>query len=379
MSEADGRPDHGRLIDRLDRADGEFREAAERVESVGEARIEAVGEAHAEATSLLKRYEGRATGTGDFRAFVEFQEKFTNLVEGLDEDLPRREAFEDAEDLLDKRRVSESDFERTRETLAPARELADRLDERRAARERYRDARRDVRERIADLDAEIDRLERVRELGEADLSAPTERLREPIDAYDDAVLEAFRSFKREASAREVLDFVVDTREFPLVEFRQPPGELLRYVRQNGAGEETVPTLLEYAGYSRSKLSHYVDDAGELKRRIATRQTYLERLDGEPLTVGWPPPSAGELGFLGRELVSACGRFAPEEVVERAREVHRLAHDPEYDRLRDAAVADRQLGPEERRRLESGGIDRELAELREAREALRDALDEYPER
>ncbi|PSQ17021.1 hypothetical protein BRD00_09010 [Halobacteriales archaeon QS_8_69_26] len=367
------------MLDRIQRTDREYREAAEAVESVGEDRIATVAEAHRKATTILDRYDGRATGTGDFKAFVQFQQEFSTLVEGLDDDLPRKDAFEEAQELLDKRRVSEGDFEQAREAVAPAGDLAERIDDREAARDRYRDARRAVRDRVGELDREIARLERVQELGEADLDAPTERLREPIEAYNDAVRDAFRTFRREASAREVLSFGVATRQYPLVEFRQPPEELLRYVRDRAAGEEPIPTLLEYADYSRSKLSHYVDDAGELKRRIATRQTYLERLDADPLTVDWPPPEAEELAFLGRELVSACARFAPDPVVERARRVRRLPADPEYDRLRDAAVATEQLDAADRRRIESGRLEAELGEFREARESLRDALEEYPER
>jgi hypothetical protein len=369
------------LATRLREADRVYREVDGEIASVGRDRVESVADAYDRATDLLNRYEGQATGTGgeEFRAFVEFQERLANFVDELDDDLPYRGAFERMEDRLDKRRVSEDDFERAREALSDPREEARLLERRREAHEEYRDARRDARSELAEIDDEIDHLEDLVELGDADLDAPVERLREPIEAYDDAVREAFREYRREKSAREVLDFVADTANFPLVAFRQPPEDLREYVDSYDAGTEPVPTLLEYADYSRSKLSHYVEDAPELKRRVRTQQTYLQRLDAEPLVVDWPPPSGDHLQFLARELIAVCARFAPDEVVERARTVRDLPRETEYERIRRAAVATERLGPRERERLAAGEVERELSTLRERRTELSELLDDLPER
>jgi hypothetical protein len=369
------------LADRLREADRAYREVDEEIASAGRDRVESIADAYDRATDLLSRYEGKATGTGgeEFRAFVEFQERLATFVEELDDDLPYREAFERMEDRLDKRRVSEDDFERAREVLADPREAARLLQRRRDAREEYRDARRDARAELAEIDDEIDRLEDLLELGDADLEAPVDRLREPIGAYNDAVRTAFREYRRDAGAREVLDFVADTANFPLVGFRQPPDDLREYVETYEAGTEPIPTLLEYADYSRSKLSHYVEDAGELKRRVRTQQTYLQRLDAEPLIVDWPPPTADRLQFRARELIAVCSRFAPEGVVERARTVRDLPRHTDYERIRRAAVATERLGPEERERLASGDLQRELSRLRDRRSELSELLEDLPER
>jgi type I site-specific restriction endonuclease len=367
------------LIRDLQRAATRLDEAETRVEEVGAERLDAVADAVESFEDLLASYEERATGTGDFRAFVEFQEKIANRVEAIDGDLPGADAFDDAEEHLDQRRLKEVHFERAREALEPARQYAERLDERAAARRSYRQARRAVADHRRDVDDEIDHLERLQRLGEADLDAPTDRLREPIAAYDDAVADAFEQFKRERPAREVLGLVERTGAYPLVAFRDPPTDLLAYVREHDAGREPIPELVEYAGYSRSKLQHYVDDADALKRAVATQQTYLERLDAEPLTVGWPPPAAGALRAAAGEYEAVVHRFAGEDVVAALRTVRRLPVTEDYARLRDAAVAEAELEEEERRLVEAGEVADRLAEHRRRREALADALDEHPER
>jgi len=179
-----------------------------------------------------------------------------------------------------------------------------------------------------------------------------------------------------AGSRKQLAFVESTAAFPLVEYRQPPSELREYVERRPAGEEPVPQLLTYADYSRSKLDHYVEDAGKLKSRVAVHRTYLERLDAEPLTVGWAPPPADELRYRLRELESVVSRIADEDVVARLRDLRALAGEPRYGRLREAALAREELSETERERVQSGDVGEELRRCRAARERLVAALDEH---
>jgi hypothetical protein len=353
----------------------DLRDARAAVEERGEGRLTDVRDTYREATDLLDRYEGRATGTGDFAAFVEFQEAFVELTEGLDEDLPARSAFEDANDLLDQRRLGEDDFERARAELEPAANLVALLEERASAREDFEAARRDARRRLRDLEARIDSLERLQRLGEADLDAPVERLRDPITAYDDAVRAAWTEFRREASAREVFRVVAASRSYPLAAFPEVPPDLREYVETEPAGEEPIPTLLEYADYSNSKLSHYVDDPAALRTRVGTHRTYLERLDADPLTVSWPPPDAETLRYRAPELVSVAARFADDEAVAAARRLRDLPERVDYERLRETALARDELDENERERLERGAVEAELTAARDERERIEAALSE----
>lgn len=363
------------LVAELREARARVDELEARVAEVGRDDLERVADAYNGATRLLDRYEDRATDYDDFQGYVEFQETFVDFVEGLPEDLPAREGFEAADETFQKSRLSEEDFELAREQLSEAREYASLLTSYREARQRRSDAEHAVRSRLRDLDGRVDHLERTLALGAADLDAPIEALREPIDAYDEAVHEAFEAFKREAPTREVFALVAVTESYPLVRFREPPTRLREYVESSEAGEEPIPKLLEYADYSASKLDHYVEEPHELKRHVATNRTYLNRLDAEPLTVEWPPPPASKLRHRTREYEPVVRRFAPEEVVASLREVRRLTTDPEwYGDLREAAHAVAELDGEQRSMLEEGAVEPALTEAREKRDRLREALD-----
>lgn len=364
----------------LEDAAAAYRAAQEAVEEVGEADLQRLAEACREFNNLLDSYEGQATGSGDFAAYTEFEGQVFEFVEELPDGLPRREAFERAADYFDKRRLSPADFERAREEIVPAQELASRLDDRAAALERYRGVRHDVVGRRHEITARIDHLEEALSFADVDFDAPVGELREAVEAYDNAVRSAFDDFLSGASAREVLRFVETTVAYPLVTFPSPPAPLEAYLLDDPAGEESVTRLLDFAGYSDSKLDHYVEDPASFGEAVVANRAYLRRLDAEPLTVGWPPPPADELRWQVRELIPLVARFAQESVVSRLRDLREFAGEADrYARLRRAALARETLDSDERARLKSGEAEEELDRLREAYRRLGAALDEYPER
>jgi polyhydroxyalkanoate synthesis regulator phasin len=367
--------DVGALVGELQEARARVEELEARVAELGEAELERVADAYNGANRLLERYEDRATDYDDFEGYVEFQEAFVDFVEGLPEDLPAREGFEAADETFRKSRLSVEDFERAREQLSEAREYASLLSDYREARGRRSDAEHAVRSRLRELEARVDDLERTLALGAADLDAPVEELRGPVEAYNEAVTEAFDSFRRGVPAREVFALVDVAGSYPLVGFREPPTRLREYVESSPAGEEPIPKLLEYADYSASKLDHYVAEPHELKRHVATNRTYLDRLDAEPLTVEWPPPPASKLRYRTREYEAVVRRFAPEGTVAALRAVRRLATDPGwYGDLREAAHAVDELDEDQRSMLERDAVEPALRAAREKRDRLREALE-----
>jgi hypothetical protein len=352
------------------------RRAREAVEDVGEARLRECRDIYRQFHDLLDRYEDTATGSGNFQAFTEFEGAVAELTDDLDDDVPGKDTFEAVDDHLQQRRLSVSDFETARQRLQSVGERVELLDEWEQAREDYADARRAARRRIGELDDRIADLERLERLGDADLDAPVEELRAPIEAYDDAVREAFREFRSSAPAREVLAAVERAEAYPLVEFASPPSSLLEYVRTHEAGTEPITQLLEYADYSASKLDHYVDDTAALKRVVGTSHTYLRNLDASPLTIGWPPPPADRLPWLCRSYRSVLSGFADDEVVVALRDVRALADHPDYERLRESALARSELTETERDRLASGAVASELQTARDQRADIEAALDEH---
>jgi len=360
----------------LDAAADAREEAEAAVEEVGEDTAERVTDWLERAERLLSQYEDSATGTGNFEQYVAFQGEIEELVSNVPDDLPAREAFDAYDDVLDQRRLSESDFEAAYDALSPAREYRTLLEEREAARDQHREAVRDVRERLDAVESRIAEYDRLLELGQADLAAPVSDLRDPIETYNAAVRAAFREFRSSASARDVLEFAGTAATYPLVGVPEPPDDLRAFVEREDAGEKSVSELLELAEYSLSKLDHYVDDPQRFKRVVSGNRTYLDRLDAEPFVVAWPPLPADELRYRARELVTVVARFADDDVVVLARAVRDLALRDDYDRLRTAAVAKAELTDEERERLASGEVERELERLRDERDELEAALSEH---
>ncbi|MFP8954692.1 hypothetical protein ACLI4Z_17265 [Natrialbaceae archaeon A-arb3/5] len=368
--------DESTPLGELEAARERFERAKQRVEDHGGGAVEDAAQAYRQATDLLESYVDRATGTGqeNFKAYIQLEGQFATLVQNLPERLQGREAFEEALDAIDKRRLSKSDFETAHAALEPAEQYSELIDEREEAREELVEARKAASRRLREIDEEIDEQNRLLELSTADLDAPVERLREPIERYNELIREGFAEYRLDASAREVFDLLERSEWYPFVAFEQPPEDLREYVFGSSDGEYTIPELLEYADYSRSKLSHYVEDADVLKRRVATQQTYLDGIDAEPLTIGWPPAKAGVLERETRELRPFVERIADEETVATLRRVRLLARDEEYDRLQTAAQAVAQLSSDERDRLRDGSVEDKLAALREEREALEAALE-----
>jgi hypothetical protein len=366
------------LVADLEAAADAYERASDRVDERGEAELRRIAEYYEELQSLFDQYEEEATGDGDFRVFIEFQEEMEGFIDRLPADLPHRERFEEVDDVMQQRRLTESDFAEARDALSPVADDVALLTERDATRSRYEDLRKKARRRVRELGERIGDLESLQRMGEADLDAPVERLRDPIETYNEAVSAAFKEFKHEASAREVLSFVATTTAFPLVPYQEPPESLREYVETAEAGTESLVQLREYADYSKSKLDHYVDDADALKRSVGANQTYLRRLDADPLRIEWPPRPAAELQWRVRELIQVTGRFAPEDVVPALRDVRARLDDDEYERLRQSARAREQLTEAQRERVASGAVDEELANTREAKAQLEETLAELPE-
>ncbi|MFC6827155.1 DUF7118 family protein [Halopelagius fulvigenes] len=371
-------PDVSDLVRRLREARAAVDDVESDIADHGEDAVDRAVGAYRRATTLLDDYEDSATGTGDFQAYVRFQDEFLGLVEDLPEDVPVRDAFEAAAERMDRRRLRARDFDGARGDLEPAARLEGLLERRAEAREELQAARRDAALRLKELDERVDELADLVALGEADLDAPVERLGEPIEAYAESVREEFQTWKEEAPAREVLDLPATAESYPLVDFQSPPRDVLAYVRENPGGDHPIPKLLEYTGYSGSKLDHYVDDAAALQTSVAVHRTYLERLGADPLVVSWPPPRAEVLRRRADEIISLLDRFASEDTVVTLRRVRDLTYREDYARLRTAARARSEVTDEQLSRLRSGAVETELEAVREARARLAAALDETDE-
>lgn len=371
-----GSADTTAVVTRLRDAHATRAEAREAVADVGRDRLDSLQDALDETVRLFDRYEDDATGTGDFQAYLSFQDDLVEFVEGLPEDLPEREVFEQWLDDFKKRQLSTRDFDRARDQLGDAHDLVERLDTLADAESEYRSAlsaAKDERDRLADR---ITHLERVRDLGEADLDAPVSDLRDPIETYNEAITDAFEELRRESSAREVFAFLERAQLYPLVDVDTPPDDVKRYVEHNEVGMESVSRLLELADFSRSKLEHFVDQPGTFKRVIGGNRTYLDSLSAEPLTLDWPPAEAAVVRRHVDERISLAGRIAGDTAVVALREVQRIAREDRFSVLRTTAIARDELTDDDRARLRSGEVESGLEAARRQRDQILEALDEY---
>lgn len=363
------------LIAELRETEARLRETEARVEEFGREELERLRNAYDEFVGLLDRYEDQVVGdAGDIKTNVEFQSQVARVVNDIPPNVLLYETFVEAADFLKQKYFNQSDFEHVREQLEPVGDIVVRLEDDEQTRQEYRALRRDIRGAIRGRKKRIEELERLVELGEADLDAPTDRLREPIEAYNETAAAAFRSFVETRPAREVLDVLATTEWYPLVPFEPPPADLVAYLETAAVGELSVPKLLEYARYSRSKLDHYVADPDRFARLVGGRKTFLSRLDPDPLQVAWPPPPAARLRWRCSELTAVLDRIEPDAVAD-LRAVAALPRETDYERLRTSAVAREQLTDAERERLRSGDVTATLASLREQRDRLQAALDE----
>lgn len=95
---------------RLADAHEEYRSTREAIDGIGEGELRRLASVRGELSDLFARYEDRATGTGDFRGFIEFQSQLDELLDDLPAGLRHRETFEEVEELFDKRRLNGGRF-----------------------------------------------------------------------------------------------------------------------------------------------------------------------------------------------------------------------------------------------------------------------------
>jgi chromosome segregation ATPase len=229
------------LVTEIERRGEELDAAQQRVEEYGEAELQELADAYGSWAEMLDRFQDQVTGDdGDIQTIVAFQSRIDEVMGEISADTLRYEIFEECDEYLQQKWFSDSDFEHVYDRLEPVGELVKLLEDRNEAREAYRETRKKLSFRYDELAAELDDLERLAALTDADLDAPTERIRDPIESYNDAVAEAFREFYREKSARTVVTFLEQMEWYPLVEFESPPPEITEYIRNYPPGTETVP-------------------------------------------------------------------------------------------------------------------------------------------
>ncbi len=366
------------LIDDLENAHATVNDIDATIDDIGEDRLNDLNDRYQEFTTLLKTYKESASGTGreTFQEYVAFQGELDAFESALPSNALKTDVFKDAIEYLDQRRLNQGDFEEAHAILAPIEDRLAIIEDREKAREEFASAKRAIQQQIDDLDDEIERLERALSFENVDFTVSVDQLRSLIDSYNTAISTDFSSFKSNAPAHDFIQFIEKTTNYPLVAFPSPPSELIEYLESADIGNEPLPHILEYTDYTRSKLSHYVDDPSTFNARIAANQTYLDRLSPSPLTISWPPPPQEELHWILRELISVVNRIATSDTMKKLNTLQNFAHKNEYSDIRRAAKAESVLDDTEKERLASGELTAEHEAKQQEKDKLQTALSTY---
>ncbi|MFW6152895.1 MAG: DUF7118 family protein [Halobacteriota archaeon] len=363
------------ILDRLSKARAEALDAEAAPGELDAGAARELKEASRLAHDLLDSYEDRATGSGDFGGYLEFRQRFDAFVEGLDADLPHRGRFEQAAADVDRRRLSGSDFDAARRELEPIEPVVEALDTLDDARDRLSSARRAVLDRRARLEERRARLEELASLDPSALDAPVDELRDLVDTYNESVASDHHRLLHDEPVRSVLEMYEHLSYFALLDIDAPPDPLVAFMAEHPAGTEPVATVLEYLSFSRSKLEHYVDDAGHFLAEVRPHSPYLERLAPDPFQVDWPPPERDVFRWELRELGQAVSRFGTESTVADLRRLESLCRTGgRYERQRSSAVLHEDLDEDERDLVRTGSVHDELEAVRGTIEKIEGHLD-----
>lgn len=341
-------------------------EAVERVENAGLDRLERARELRQTLERVLREYEEKATGHGDFGSYVEARSIAAGVEESVDEDdVHGAEVIRAAAERFDRRTLRPKHFERAASDLEALDDDLEALDDARRLRDELRSEARSKSNRLKEVEDELREVEReverVRRHDDVDTSAFVDAL----EAYVEGVRADFDSYFREAPAADVVELGASVDAEPLLPDLPVSTEDGSRLRE-AVGERTVEEVLELHGYSDSKLSHVVDDPAEF--RDAVPVGFLEWFDVEPFTVD-VDVEGDVVEHLAPALLRLTSDFASPETLEALRELRRLSISGEYERLRRAYVAagDSDVDELERRR-------RKLREEAEALEAEVDVLE-----
>lgn len=345
----------------LDDALARLEDTTRQVAAVGEPTARQTRRFYDRLTDLMDRYEEPATGTGEFQEYVAFQDALAALESDLENaDVTDPDAFQHALDRFERRIIREKDFRRARADLEAVKEVAGAVERAEQLETRLANERGRLTSRLRDLRHERSRLtDRI-----ADLEAVTDVDPEPLvsarEAYNDRVREDFERFVGQAAAIEVARIGRKAQLFPLSDVPPIRNEgALDVLVESGLGEESVPTVLEYAGYSDSKLQHYVDRPRTLRNNLPV--TWFETIDGDAFTIG-SDVSGDVVRHRAPALMKVIEPFAESETVAQLRRLRDLAVTGAYERMRRA------------RRLADDDAPTDVADARAELDAVEAAID-----
>ncbi|MFB6283014.1 MAG: hypothetical protein ABEK59_03645 [Halobacteria archaeon] len=302
----------------------ELRRNREKVEGYKEPGLEESIELYRELADYMDRYREEAVGRENFEAYLEFQSLVAEIEEKLEEnrdELYKPGKIERVVNIFEKRKLDESHFEKAEDILSELREIVetrDRVDKLEKQLDRRMNK---LRNRKKKLEVEVNRREKKIESIENAPDADPEELVELIEEYNEDVKTEYIEFRDSSPVTDVIDLCRKTATKSLVPSPDFTARDVSNLEKTGLGNAEVDTVLQYMGYTDSKLSHYLEGVTNLEFRRAVPTEFLEGFDGygyqiDPGLEDHP----GELEHRISQITSCIDEFASPETVGKLRRI-----------------------------------------------------------
>lgn len=341
----------------------ELKRARQRIEDIGLEKAKKTHDFYSELSETMEEYREDAVGTGDFETYVEFQGILDDLLQRINNsqnEVYRAEDFERVIDGFEKRVIRESDFRRAESRLADVRELAETIDRVREIEKELRYEKGRLERRKSELESRLKRVGRKIDTAKGVSDIDPSPLISIIESYNSSVETDFEEFYNSAPSIKVARLGEKARDLPLADIKPLDKETVEILRRTGMGQKTVSEVLEYADYSNSKLSHYIERPDEFRRNVS--QTWFKLLSADDFKISVETPQ-NLIKHKVPELIRIVDEFGSEETVRRLREIHSVAEKGEYAPMRRAYLSEKETG------------DKGLEDLQEEKRDIESEIDE----
>ncbi|MDY6765077.1 MAG: hypothetical protein SV377_05240 [Halobacteria archaeon] len=341
----------------------ELKRARQRIEDIGLEKAKKTHDFYSELSETMDEYREDAVGTGDFETYVEFQGILDDMLERVkknQDEIHRPEDFERVIDDFEKRVIRESDFRHAESTLSDVRELSETIDRINEIEKELRYEKGKLERRKSELESRLKSIKRKIDTAKGVSDIDPSPLVSLIESYNSSVETDFEEFYNNAPAIKVARIGEKARDFPLADIKPLDKETVRILERTGMGRKTVSEVLEYADYSDSKLSHYIDKPEEFRRNVS--QTWFKLLSADDFKISVETPQ-NLIKHKVPELVRVVGEFGSDETVRKLREIHSIAERGEYAPMRRAYLSEKETG------------DKNLEDLQEEKEDIESEIGE----
>jgi hypothetical protein len=321
----------------------------DQIRKAGRDRLELVERFNQELRGLIKDFDDTPDTYRVYRDLAKRLERIARRIGKAHDDnlLDYTERFDKALAALKKRRFETAIKELDR---IPVLGL---LTEQRTLFDEYKKSYTELRARCESLKAEIrEKTAYYNSLQKIDVISLDRlaSLKEKIATYNDSVGTFLEASFKEAPLTDVLKVSLDASYHPELRFPQPPSyknaeRLLSFVVSEEFASLPLYRFIEYAKYSDSKLSHYVEDSTGFRQILESNIVWLESLVDikrrEALKISLDEHDVSLAVKIPRIVAFLSKLGAATNLLTSLREIQRLVSSGDYERIRAMTLVNRE--------------------------------------